>query len=303
MTGSGIECPKCGRIAPPGSYFCPHDRTFLRFGGNQTVVVPKVTAPPEAGQGQGHDTLRQEARPRGRVSVAVREADGEYAIGRVLACRVAPGEELRLIARVHNQTQVVDNFDLRVEGVPKEDGLPEEWWSIKPETIYLHPRDSGHRGEYETEVEVRFTPPRSSEATAGTRALRIVADSRAARAPAAHADLELEITPYAELSAELTTPKLRSRSKARTELRVHNTGNDVADVAVTAGDETGKLRFKLRPERLTVGARDKAAARVDVKAPKRTWIGQPKTHPFTVSAQAATSSTPVVADGALDQRP
>jgi beta-lactam-binding protein with PASTA domain len=297
VTDAGIECASCGYMAPPGSNRCPNCNAPLRIGGNRTQVLRRVdvtdvqpaTGPDAASR---RDDV-QPARDAGRFTIAVREPDGDYEPGRVLECRAVPGTELLLVARVHNQTRVVDNFDVAVVG------LPEDWCSVKPETVYLTPRDAG-RGVYEQQVDVRITVPRSPQAAAGDRAVSIVAVSRATGARQA-ADLTLSIEPFAKLTAALRPAELRSRYRARTRLSVKNEGNGPADVKLTGTDPTGKLRFKFTPVELRVVDEDEA--RVEVRAPRRVWIGQPKTHQFSVEAKAATGEGAVSQDGRLDHRP
>ena len=62
---------------------------------------------------------------------------------------------------------IVDNYDLRI------DGMPDDWWSIFPGTVYLVPFGSG--GTYEQEVEVHLHPPKSPDAEAKVWELRVVA--------------------------------------------------------------------------------------------------------------------------------
>ena len=77
---------------------------------------------------------RDEAEP---ATIVLRLADGEPAKGEVLHLAVEPGQRERILALVRNQSGIVDNYDLRVEG------MPDDWWSIHPGTVYLVPFGSG----------------------------------------------------------------------------------------------------------------------------------------------------------------
>ena len=106
---------------------------------------------------------------------------------------------------MRNQSGIVDNYDLRVEG------MPQDWWSIYPGTVYLVPFGSG--GTYEQEVEIHLHPPRGPEAEARVWELQVVADSKAHNIVAASAPLALHIPPYIE------TPRPCGRSAARAAAR------------------------------------------------------------------------------------
>ena len=101
----------------------------------------------------------------------LRAPNGDAAKGDVLHHAVEPGQTERILALIRNQSGIVDNYDLRVEG------MPEDWWSIHPGTVYLVPFGSG--GTYEQEVEVHLHPPRTPTAEARVWELKVVADSKA----------------------------------------------------------------------------------------------------------------------------
>src|SRR3954467_2728530 len=122
--------------------------------------------------------------------IVLRLPDGDPAKGETLHQAVEPGQRERVLALVRNQSGIVDNYDLRVEG------MPQEGWSIYPGTVYLVPFGAG--GTYEQEVEVHLHPPRGPESEAREWELKVVADSKAHRVVAAWAPLALHIQPYVE---------------------------------------------------------------------------------------------------------
>ena len=111
--------------------------------------------------------------PAARVSIAlsVPDADVSAADGPI-ALAVDPGGRVVLRALIRNQSEIVDNYDLELRGIP--DG----WWSIMPGVVYLVP--FGSSGSYEQTVEVHLHPPRAPEAEARLWELHVVAVSRAA---------------------------------------------------------------------------------------------------------------------------
>src|SRR4051795_12092225 len=107
------------------------------------------------------------------ATIVLRLPEGDPAKGETLHQAVEPGQRARVLALVRNQSGIVDNYDLRVEG------MPDDWWSIFPSTVYLVPFGAG--GTYEQEVEVHLHPPRTPQAEARVWDLKVVADSKAHR--------------------------------------------------------------------------------------------------------------------------
>ena len=140
-------------------------------------AVPPPAAPVPAAAPEQHEP----------ATIVLRLPDGDPAKGEVLHQAVEPGQRERVLALVRNQSGIVDNYDLRIEG------MPEDWYSIFPATVYLVPFGAG--GTYEQEVEVHLHPPRGPEAEARMWDLKVVADSKAHRIVAATAPLALHIRP------------------------------------------------------------------------------------------------------------
>src|SRR5689334_4282227 len=138
------------------------------------VPAPQVPAAAEAPAG---------------ATIVLRLRDGDPAKGETLNQVVEPGQREQVLALVRNQSGIVDNYDLAI------DGLPQDWYSIYPATVYLVPFGSG--GTYEQEVEIHLHPPRGPEAEARIWDLRVVAFSKASGGvEAASAPLALHISPY-----------------------------------------------------------------------------------------------------------
>ena len=111
-------------------------------------VTPPPAAQPPAPIPAIPKTLVHGAVPQPQVPAAAQAAEGativlradpqgDYAKGSVLEQTVEPGERGRVFALIRNQSGIVDNYDLRIEG------LPDDWWSIFPGTFYLVPFGAG----------------------------------------------------------------------------------------------------------------------------------------------------------------
>ena len=163
------------------------------------------------------------------VVVTLRRPEDDSATGGEVTTTVEAGSTTALIALVRNQSGIVDNYDLHVEG------LQEGWWTISPSTVYLVPYGAPG-GEYEQEVSVTLHPPRAAEAEARTWPIRIVAVSKANNAPAGYATAGLGITPYHELEAEMRPERASGRRRAQYAIAVRNRANAPVDVQLAGID-------------------------------------------------------------------
>src|SRR4051794_25314167 len=233
-------------------------------------------------------------KPEG-ATIVLRLRDGDPAKGETLHQGVEPGQREQVLAMVRNQSGIVDNYDLAV------DGLPEDWYSIYPATVYLVPFGSG--GTYEQEVEIHLHPPRGPEAEARIWDLRVVAFSKASGGvEAAAAPLALHISPYIETTTSLRPQRKKGRRKADFDVSVTNKANAPVLVALEGQDPDGELQFGFNrpPQEIPPGAT--VASRMRVKPPKKIWIGRPVDHRLEVGtvaggeAAARAAAEPLAAD-------
>ena len=111
------------------------------------------------------------APPPGAAALSLRLPGEDGAGEGEVTVAVAPGARATVLGLIRNQSDVVDNFDLSVRG------LPDGWWTIAPATAYLVPYGSG--GTYEQEVQIHLHPPRTPQAQARPWSFEVVAVSRA----------------------------------------------------------------------------------------------------------------------------
>ena len=152
---------------------------------------------------------------------------------------MAPGGAVVLLALIRNQSGIVDNYDISV------DGLPGEWWSVAPATVYLVPFGAAG-GSYEQEVEIRLAPPRTAEAEARDWPIAVVATSRAHGAQVRSAPTTLAIGPFSELESELTPERRSGRIEATFSLALTNRANAPVEVQLAGVDPEQSLGFAFR---------------------------------------------------------
>lgn len=146
----------------------------------EPAEAPKAEDPPRPEQATTPypvaDATGRETEGQAALLVALRLSEDDSASGEA-AASVEVGATRDVIAFVRNQSGIVDNYDLSVEG------LPADWWSIVPATVYLVPYGAPS-GEYQEEVTLTFHPPRAADAEARVWPIRVVATSRANATPA-----------------------------------------------------------------------------------------------------------------------
>src|SRR5262245_6739977 len=249
--------------------------------------------PPQAPQENGHEavappppvpkTAVQQAVPpppaaeepaSDGASITLREPDRDAVHGETLALGVEPGQRERVLALVRNQSGIVDNYELRIEG------LPDDWWSIFPDTVYLVP--FGSAGTYEQEVEIHLHPPRSPEAEAKIWELKVTAFSKANNRDAASAPLALGIEPYVETGMKIRPERAKGRRKADYTVDVSNKANAPSVVALEGVDPDGELSFGFDRPPSEIKPGDTVQTTMRVKPPKQIWIGRPVDKRFEV---------------------
>ena len=180
------------------------------------------------------------------------------------------------MALVRNQGSIVDNYQLRVEG------MPDDWWSIYPDTVYLVPFGTG--GTYEQEVEIHLHPPRSPEAEAklwelaGRRALQGAEPHRRLRADRA-GDQAL----HGDGTTSLRPQRAKGRRKAHYDVAVENKANAPVLVALEGEDPDDELDFGFNRPPHEIPPGKTVQTGMQVRPPKQIWIGRPTEHRFTIN--------------------
>src|SRR5215212_7471831 len=201
------------------------------------------------------------------AAITLRLPEGEQVhLGETLAIGAEPGGRARVLALVRNQSGIVDNYDLSVSG------LPAEWYSVFPNTVYLVP--FGTSGTYEQEVEIHFHPPRSAEAEARIWELEVVAESKAYHQRAATAPLHLGIHPCEEFKTKLEPERASGRRKAQFDVAVRNTANAPVTVALDAADADNELGYDFTPATIEIPPGQAVSSKMLVKPPRQKWIGR-----------------------------
>ncbi len=258
-----LECPKCFTVAV--------NLDFCVCGEYLAWDVTEL--PAEAVVSAYRPPTPADARPS--TLVTLRDPLREDDPGAVVPLRVPPGMVVTLLATVRNQGEIVDAFDLRV------DGVPEAWWTISPSTVFLNPW--GTSGAYEQEVQIQLHPPRASEAEAREWPLTVVARSRSLGADVAGAQAALTILPFQDTVRQVGPERRRGRRRANFEVLIANRGNCPAEIAIDAEDTAARCPVAVSATRTTVPIGETVAAVVQVRVPFPLIFARPVDHRIAIS--------------------
>jgi len=220
--------------------------------------------------------------PTGDASLVLEATDP--IIGAAGVPSVDAGSSLAFRATVRNESQIVDNYDLAVLG------LPENWAVVTPAAAFLVPLGSG-RGDSQLELRIDIAPPRDYRSTAGIWTFELVALSRTSGTLAARAIAHFEVLPFQAWSTEVVPALKAGRFKARYRVAVRNDGNAEQMLWPAAVDDTGKLRRKFTAGKLTLEAGEVGADTLTVRPRFPKIVGRVTEHRIGVDVLA---TSPVV---------
>lgn len=214
--------------------------------------------------------------PPGVAALMLRRPEDEGASEGPVALAVEPGARATILGLIRNQSDLVDNFDVSVRG------LPDGWWTVTPATAYLVPY--GTAGTYEQEVQIHVHPPRSPQAQARPWSFEVVASSRAYGTEVAAAPASVEIGPYFDLATELRPERASGRLNARFMLTLRNKANARTEAALSAEDTDGECQFRFAEPSVLLEPGQAVEAPFTVFPPRQRWIGRPLDRSIQVAA-------------------
>ena len=244
---------------------------------------PEMAAPPPPAPA-GFEQIEHAS---GEASLVIRAADP--AVGAAGVPAVHAGATLSFEATVRNESQIVDNYDLAVLG------LPEGWTQVTPAAAFLVPLGSG-RGETELALRVDITPPRDHRSTAGIWTFELVALSRTHGSVAARAVAQFEVRPFEAWSVEVVPVVNSGRLKARYRTAVRNDGNAEQVLWLTAVEDSGRVRPRFAVGRLALPAGDVGVDTLTLRPRFPRPVGRVTEHRVGVDAVA---TEPVADEAAL----
>ena len=188
---------------------------------------------------------------------------------------VAAGEAVETAISIKNQSQIVDQFLVKVEG------LDPTWWSLSVSSVSLFPGD-------QDQMKLTVRPPKEAEAKAGSYPFQIKVISQANTQEVTTVDTYLVLRGFSAWEAEMSPTKITGRSGTY-RIKVTNNGNTDASVVFEAKDPEEGLVYRFDRDRLEVPPGGSSQASVTVH-PKK---GEPqKLYTFQVSARPPEMKVP-----------
>jgi hypothetical protein len=282
-------CPSCGKPVADDRDFCDSCGAYLRWdesSDDEQTAVLEPTPEPEAAADDAPTTAEeparlQDAEPQPEAQKTSEEVlvwlalpGADAATAGSVETGVEPGSTAGLAALVRNRSGIVDHFDLEVRG------LPPGWWTITPPTVHLVPFGS-EGASHEAGATVSVHPPRSSEAVAGHRTIRVIARSRSNGVEWESNEALVRIAPFELFEGRLRPARVRATRTARYVLPVRNRGNAPLVLTPRGEDDDGEVRFAFEPARLEIPPGAEARSDVRATAP-RLRSGPERTRNLTV---------------------
>ena len=261
------KCPSCGNPVSDDRDFCDSCGAYLRWEINdeQTAVLTPQEAPavpadepaavePAVVPAQAPEPQEEE------IVVRLRRPEGDYASADPIDVSVEPGSTAQLLGLVRNKSGIVEHYDLALEGVPPD------WFTITPPALDLLPLGSAEDG-HEAEASIALHPPRSCEAAAGPRPVRLIARPRSGVVERSSNEARVRIASFELFDGRLLPAKVRSQRTARFALPVRNRGNAPLVLTPRGEDDEGEVRFTFVPARLEIPPCGEARTAVEATAP------------------------------------
>jgi hypothetical protein len=232
----------------------------LTLAAEDDAPAPAAPAPPPE--------YRAPAPPAARPAtlLTLRDPAREDDPGASVAVGVMPGLDVTLVVKIRNQGEMVDTFDLRV------DGLPPTWWTITSPTVFLNPW--GTSGEYEVETQIRLHPPRTPQSEARAWPLMVVARSRSLGADVASAAARLNVERFVSTVMHAGPERRGGRRHASFDVAVANQGNSPMEIAILARDTEAACPVAISPQRRLVPVGDSIHSAVRVRVPRPLIFGR-----------------------------
>lgn len=186
---------------------------------------------------------------------------------------VTPGGSVDATVQVRNNGTLVDQFTIDIVGDAKD------WTEVEPRIMNLMPGQDG-------QIQVKFAPPRSSTVPAGFVPFGVRVLSREEPQGSVVEEGSVQVEPFTDLQVELTPKSSRTRTKARHEVVVDNSGNYPIPVELVANDPDEQLKLSLDHNTLTVQPGTSAFLKLTAKPHDRFLRGAERRHPFQVTALA-----------------
>ena len=167
---------------------------------------------------------------------------------------VAPGESVEATVTIRNQSQIVDQFGIRIQG------LSPTWWTLSTSSLSLFPGDQG-------EAKLTIHPPKEAEAKAGSYSFQVRAISQANPEEMTEEEVYLILRGFLVWDVEMSPPKVVGRSGTY-RLTASNSSNTDITLILEGKDPEEALDYTFSHDKVTVPAGESALITLKVRPKK-----------------------------------
>ena len=185
------------------------------------------------------------------------------------AVTVEAGDRVTLPLAVTNNSEVVEDYQIDIVGVPAA------WTTVEPSHFTLYPGTA-------QQATVELHPPRSPEVPAGEFRFGVHVVPTEHPDQAVVPEAVVEVLAYLETTAELIPRTSHGRVGGKHQVAIDNRGNVPVTVLLIPAKDSDAVAVTAKPGSLTIDPGTARFADVRVKATDRLWRGQPRTLPFAV---------------------
>jgi hypothetical protein len=188
---------------------------------------------------------------------------------------VAPGESVEATITIRNQSQIVDQFGIRIQG------LSPTWWTLSTSSVSLFPGDQG-------EAKLSIHPPKEAESKAGSYSFQVRAVSQANPEEITEEEAYLILRGFLVWDVEMSPTKVVGRSGTY-RLAASNSSNTDTTLIFEGKDPEEALDYTFSHNKVTVPAGESALITLQVR-PKKGEKG--KLYNFQVLVRPADAKVP-----------
>ncbi len=183
------------------------------------------------------------------------------------AAATAAGQPAGWQINLHNLSSLVEHYRIDVEG------LPADWVELSEHEVQLMPGEQAF-------MRLTATPPRHSQAAAGTHAFQVRATAVSRPAVSAAVPCQLSIAPFADLQTDMRPQQLRHGGTVRVLAR--NLGNAPVNLQVHGRDPAEAIQFDGQQTNWQLAPGEKKVIDLRLTARQRPWWGRTENLPFTL---------------------
>jgi hypothetical protein len=191
---------------------------------------------------------------------------------------VAPGESVETTVTIRNQSKIVDQFGIRIQG------LSPTWWTLSTPSVSLFPGDQG-------EAKLTIHPPKEAETKAGSYSFQVRAVSQANAEEMTEEEAYLILRGFLVWDVEMSPTKVVGESGTY-RVTASNSGNTDITLIFKGKDAEEALDYTFNHDEVIVPAGENALITLQLCPKKGKKAKKGKVYTFQVLVRPAEAKVP-----------